>query len=199
MVVRLLRAILILPGTDLLLVPAVLLWSFHATAMRATPAGLGDPDAWLGLLPLACGLGVWTGRLFVGVGNGTPAPWDPPSRLAVDGPYRHVRNPMISGVLMMLGAAALLLGTWPIALWLLVFFAGNVIYFPLVEEKGLRQRFGAACDSYAENVPRWLPRLTPWRPASSSSRCVSSVSTFGHAPRAHPRLPPPAESPAPRR
>ena len=171
MVVRVLRAILVLPGTVLVLVPAVLLWSFHATALRATPAGLGEPRAWLGLVLLAfgLGLGVWTGRLFVRIGKGTPAPWDPPARLVVDGPYRHVRNPMISGVLMMLAAEALLLGSWPIAGWLLVFFAGNVIYFPLVEERGLRQRFGAAYDRYAENVPRWIPRLTPWRPPDQLS------------------------------
>jgi protein-S-isoprenylcysteine O-methyltransferase Ste14 len=171
MVVRLLRAILILPGTALVLVPIGLLWSFQATALRAVPAGPGDLRAWLGMLLLACGLGfaVWTVRLFVQVGRGTPAPWDPPQRLVVEGPYRHVRNPMISSALMMLAGEALLLGSWPIAVWLLVFFAGNALYFPLVEEKGLRQRFGAAYDHYAENVPRWLPRLTPWRPPDDGS------------------------------
>lgn len=76
---------------------------------------------------------------------------------------------MISGVLMMLAGEALLLGSWPIAAWLLVFFVGNAIYFPLVEEKGLRLRFGAAYDRYAANVPRWLPRLTPWRPPDERS------------------------------
>jgi len=171
MVVRLLRAILILPGTALLLVPAVLLWWFQATALRAVPAGPGEPRAWLGMLLLACGLGfaVWTVRLFVQVGRGTPAPWDPPRQLVIEGPYRYVRNPMISGALMMLAGEALLLGSWPIAVWLLVFFAGNALYFPLVEEKGLRQRFGAAYERYAENVPRWLPRLTPWRPLEDGS------------------------------
>jgi protein-S-isoprenylcysteine O-methyltransferase Ste14 len=171
MVSRLLRAILILPGTVLVLVPAVLLWSSASTALRAAPAGLGDPRACLGVLLLASGLGlgVWTGRLFVRVGKGTPAPWDPPARLVIEGPYRYVRNPMISGVLMMLAGEALLLGSWPIAAWLLVFFAGNAVYFPLVEEKGLRQRFGTAYDRYAENVPRWLPRLTSWRPPDERS------------------------------
>lgn len=166
---RLLRAVLILPGTVLVLVPALLVWSFQSTALRAAPAGLDDPRFWLGVLLLACGfaLGVWTGRLFVRVGRGTPAPWDPPARLVVEGPYRYVRNPMISGVLMMLAGEALLLGSWPIAAWLLVFFLGNAIYFPQIEEKGLRQRFGAAYDRYALNVPRRLPRLTPWRPPDS--------------------------------
>lgn len=168
---RMLLAILVLPTTVLVLVPAVLLWSFHSTALRAAPAGLGDPRGWLGVLLLACGfgLGVWTGRLFVRVGKGTPAPWDPPARLVVDGPYRYVRNPMISGVLIMLAGEALLLGSWPIAAWLLLFFVGNAIYFPVVEEKGLRQRFGIAYDRYAENVPRWLPRLTPWQPPDERS------------------------------
>jgi protein-S-isoprenylcysteine O-methyltransferase Ste14 len=171
MFIRMLRTVLILPGTVLVLVPAVLLWLFDATALRAKPAGIDDPRAWLGVLLLACGLGlgVWTGRLFVQVGRGTPAPWDPPERLVVEGPYRYVRNPMISGVLMMLAGEALLLGSWPIAIWLLVFFVGNATYFPLVEEKGLRQRFGTAYDRYAEHVPRWLPRLTSWRPPDDRS------------------------------
>lgn len=162
---RLLRAVLVLPGTVLVLVPAILVWSFAATTLHASPAALGNPRAWLGVALLACGLGlaVWTGRLFVRVGKGTPAPWDPPKRLVIEGPYRYVRNPMISSVLMMLAAEALLLSSWPIVAWLLVFFLGNALYFPMVEEKGLRQRFGAAYDRYAENVPRWLPRLTPWQ------------------------------------
>ena len=169
---RLLRAVLVLPGTVLVLVPAMLVWPFAGTALRASPADPDDPRAWLGLALLGCGLGlaVWTGRLFVRVGKGTPAPWDPPERLVIEGPYRYVRNPMISSVLMMLAAEALLLGSWPIAAWLLVFFLGNAIYFPMIEEKGLRQRFGAAYDRYAQNVPRWLPRLTPWRPPDERSQ-----------------------------
>ena len=41
---------------------------------------------------------VVTVKLFVTVGQGTLAPWDPTQRLVVVGVYRYVRNPMISGV-----------------------------------------------------------------------------------------------------
>lgn len=166
MPIRFLRAILILPGTVLVLIPGLLVWLTRGTALAAAPAGVVEWRAWLGSLLVAAGLalGIWTGRLFARVGLGTPAPWDPPQRLVIEGPYRHVRNPMISGVLLMLGGVALLLGSWPIAAWFAVFFTGNAIYFPLSEEKALRRRFGADYERYARHVPRWLPRLTPWRP-----------------------------------
>jgi protein-S-isoprenylcysteine O-methyltransferase Ste14 len=72
---------------------------------------------------------------------------------------------MITGVLLMLSAEALLLQSWPIAAWMMLFFIGNAIYFPLVEEKGLEKRFGNEYRDYKANVPRWIPRLRPWRQA----------------------------------
>ena len=32
------------------------------------------------------------------------------------------------------------------------------------EEPGLEKRFGAEYVEYKRNVPRWIPRLKPWRP-----------------------------------
>ena len=101
-------------------------------------------------------------RLFLHVGRGTPAPWDPPRRLVVQGPYRHVRNPMITSVIAMLLAETLLFASWPLAAWMVVFFAVNAVYFPLSEEKGLEKRFGEDYRIYRDNVPRWIPRLRPW-------------------------------------
>lgn len=97
-------------------------------------------------------------------GNGTPAPWDPPKKLVVRGPYRHVRNPMISGVVLLLLAESLWLQSWPIALWMMIFVIVNMIYFPLFEEKGLEERFGNDYRRYKAHVPRWVPRLRPWEP-----------------------------------
>jgi len=62
--------------------------------------------------------------------SGTPAPWAPPKNLVVSGPYCYVRNPMISGVLFVLGAECLLLGSWALALWLAMFFTANALLAP---------------------------------------------------------------------
>lgn len=162
---RLAVAILVLPGTALVLVPAVIVWLTHGTVLEAQPAAVDDIRFWLAAIAGGAGLflAVWTCRLFVTAGRGTPAPWDPPRNLVVRGPYRHVRNPMITAVLLLLAAEALLLRSWALAGWLLVFFGGNAVYFPLFEEKDLEQRFGEAYRRYRANVPRWLPRPSPWR------------------------------------
>ncbi len=161
---RLLRTILILPGTALVLVPGLIWWAVGAGGGAIAPASPRQAAFWLGLVAALAGLAlaVWTVRLFLVEGRGTPAPWDPPRKLVVRGPYRYLRNPMISGVLSMLAAEALMLRSWPLAAWMAVFFAANAVYFPLIEEKGLERRFGDDYRRYKANVPRWVPRLTPW-------------------------------------
>jgi protein-S-isoprenylcysteine O-methyltransferase Ste14 len=68
----------------------------------------------LGGLLCAAGLAmlVWTVSLFVRVGRGTLAPWDPTRRLVVAGPYTRVRNPMITGVFGVIAGEAIALGGW---------------------------------------------------------------------------------------
>ena len=78
------------------------------------------------------------------------------------GPYRFVRNPMISGVALMLAGQALLWGSWVITIWASLFVLINHVYFVLAEEPGLERRFGEPYRIYKANVPRWLPRMKPW-------------------------------------
>ena len=118
----------------------------------------------LGAALFVCGFALfgWCVSLFARVGQGTLAPWDPTQKLVAVGPYRHVRNPMISGVAAMLLGEALTFGSWLLALWFLAFVLVNHVYFAFSEEPGLERRFGASYLAYKANVPRWLPRLTPW-------------------------------------
>lgn len=158
------RAIALLPGVVTLLVPAALLaasgsevgWGLRGLA-AALPVLLG-----LALIGAGFALWLWTVRLFARVGKGTLAPWDPTQRLVVEGPYRHVRNPMIAAVLAVLAGEAALFGSPPLLIWFAAFFAANSIFFRLYEEPGLERRFGEDYRAYKANVPRWLPRRVPW-------------------------------------
>ena len=100
-------------------------------------------------------------RRFATEGEGTLAPWDPPRRLVVRGPYRYVRNPMISGVILILFGEALLILSRAHFMWALTFFAINAVYIPLFEEPQLAGRFGEDYEEYRRNVPRLVPRLRP--------------------------------------
>jgi protein-S-isoprenylcysteine O-methyltransferase Ste14 len=143
----------LLPGTVTVVIPALIVWLAGSNVQPVT--------AVIGALVVAAGIGLvaWTVTLFVRIGRGTLAPWSPTSELVVAGPYRVVRNPMITGVGTILAGEALFFRSWGIAIELAVFAAVNAIYFPLVEEPGLRRRFGADYEEYCARVPRWLPRV----------------------------------------
>jgi protein-S-isoprenylcysteine O-methyltransferase Ste14 len=155
----------ILPVTVLIIVPACILWG-----KRQNLLGWGLSPAWdiasivAGSLMTCCGLFllVWTISLFHKIGLGTLSPWSPTQRLVVAGPYRHVRNPMISGVLITLLGETLIFGSFGLLIWFALFFIINTAYFITSEEPGLEKRFGEDYRVYKRNVPRWIPRLKPW-------------------------------------
>jgi protein-S-isoprenylcysteine O-methyltransferase Ste14 len=163
-----LRTILLLPGMVTLAIPGTILWLTGTDTLglwRSFPAS----RVVLPILGVACvGLGlvlaISTIRLFVAVGEGTIAPWDPPQRLVVRGVYRHVRNPMITGLCLVLLGEAFLAASLPLLGLFALGVVINVIYIPLSEEPGLAKRFGDDYLTYRRNVPRWIPRLKPWQP-----------------------------------
>jgi protein-S-isoprenylcysteine O-methyltransferase Ste14 len=165
--VRQVLAIVLLPGTVVVPVPVLIL-----ARGRGPEIGWGLPDG-LAVVPfvagaflMAAGFALWlrSVRLFAQIGKGTLAPWDPTRRLVVVGPYRYVRNPMISGVLGVLIGEAALFGSPALAAWCGVFFVMNAVWFVVYEEPGLVDRFGDEYRGYKRNVPRWIPRRTPWSP-----------------------------------
>ena len=156
-------AILALPFVMLVLVPRWLLRGYAARDTRWPP---GEPWSMVlhaaGILVFAAGfaLFVWCLTLFIRVGRGTLAPWDPTKKLVAAGPYRFVRNPMITSVIAMLLGEALYLGSRVILGWVLTFFIINCVYFVLLEEPGLERRFGDDYLRYKSAVPRWFPRIS---------------------------------------
>jgi protein-S-isoprenylcysteine O-methyltransferase Ste14 len=163
MFVRQLLAVAILPFTMTVLIP----WWLARRAgvsLRLGGTVLELLIQVVGLFALGIGLVLFAGSLrqFVVRGRGTLAPWDPPKHLVVEGPYRYVRNPMISGVVFVLfGEAAILLSV-PHAQWALLFLVLNLIYIPLLEEPQLEARFGNEYREYCQHVSRILPRPRPW-------------------------------------
>ena len=163
MLLRHLLSIALLPFVVVVVVPRVLLERGSLDVATASTALLAAGRI-AGALAFAAGfaLFVWCVLLFARVGRGTLAPWDPTRRLVVVGPYRHVRNPMITAVGTMLAGEALYFESVPIGLWLLFFVAINHTYFLLLEEPGLVARFGEEYERYRAAVPRWLPRRRGW-------------------------------------
>ena len=102
--------------------------------------------------------------LFIRIGNGTLAPWNPTRKFVIAGPYRYVRNPMIIGVLIVLFGESVAILSFNIFLWALAFFIMNNIFFTLYEEPNLVKKFGKEYQEYKRKVSRWVPRLKPYSP-----------------------------------
>ncbi|HEX8990936.1 MAG TPA: isoprenylcysteine carboxylmethyltransferase family protein [Anaerolineales bacterium] len=150
---------LLLPITILIVVP----WLLDPHPKPASPVQLV-----IGLVIIGLGLYIMARTIlgFFEIGRGTLAPWDPPQNLVIAGMYAYVRNPMILGVITVVVGEALAVSSLPILGFAIFAFALNTVYFMFSEEPGLEKRFGEKYREYKRNVPRWIPRLTPWKPQS---------------------------------
>lgn len=121
----------------------------------------------LGLPIAGFGLGVylWTVWIFAFVGRGTPVPLDPPRTLVARGPYRIVRNPMAVGFVLIFVGEAIAFGSAGILVYAALLLLAIHLFIILVEEPGLKRRFGAPYAAYLESVPRWCPRVSALRPS----------------------------------
>lgn len=100
-------------------------------------------------------------------GLGTPAPVFPTRHLVVTGLYRYVRNPIYVSVVSAILGQGMIVGNIQLleyggVVWLL-FHLFVLIY----EEPTLRATFGSEYTAFCAEVPRWIPRFTPWRSQGS--------------------------------
>jgi protein-S-isoprenylcysteine O-methyltransferase Ste14 len=142
-------------GFLLIYLPArVLAWSGIVR-----PAAMEWPEiAGLAIGTAGAALALWCVSTFVVIGKGTPAPFDPPRRLVVRGPYRFVRNPMYMGGGLAIAGAALFYRSWPLLLYSAIFVVIAHLFVLLYEEPTLRRTFGPEYEAYCQHVRRWLPR-----------------------------------------
>ena len=106
----------------------------------------------------AAGL-VWCGWHFAVTGLGTPAPFDPPKKLVVRGPYRYVRNPMYFSVVTVLAGESLFFASWALVRYLVFCWVVVHLFVLLYEEPTLRGKFDADYEEYCRKVWRWVPRF----------------------------------------
>lgn len=133
-------------------------------------AGVARPGAFTwsqvaGALICAAGtlLALWCVGTFIFVGRGTPAPFDPPRRLVIRGPYCFVRNPMYIGAALALTGAALFYRSLPLLLYGCGLLAVSHLVVVFYEEPVLRKSFGTDFEQYCKRVRRWRPALKPIR------------------------------------
>ncbi len=137
----------------------------------ANQFGVVRPSDWAGLEFLGAGLVVagaalalWCILTFLFVGRGTPAPFDPPRRLVLRGPYRFVRNPMYLGAFLALVGAAVLYRSGWLGLYAAAFLLATHLFVLGYEEPALSRTFGQEYTAYRALVGRWLPRFSPGSP-----------------------------------
>ena len=143
-------------GLVLIYLPArVLSWSGIVR-----PAVIEAPQV-AGMVFGAVGAAValWCIFTFATIGRGTPAPFDPPRRLVIQGPYRFVRNPMYIGAGIALASAALCYESWPLLGYTGFFFLVTHLFVVWYEEPTLRRTFGPEYEAYCRGVRRWWPSL----------------------------------------
>jgi protein-S-isoprenylcysteine O-methyltransferase Ste14 len=109
---------------------------------------------------LGLSLAIWCVLAFGIFGRGTPAPFDPPRRLVVRGPYRFVRNPMYIGAIVGLAGASLFYESLALAGFTLLFATIVHLFVLFYEEPTLTRLFGADYAEYCRRIRRWSPRLT---------------------------------------
>ncbi len=122
------------------------------------PASIG-PGQLAGIAAVLAGgaLALWCVLAFAVVGRGTPAPFDPPRRLVVRGPYRYVRNPMYLGAGGALAGAGVYYASAALLAFTAVFLLVAHLFVLGYEERALGRRFGAEYEGYRRRVRRWLP------------------------------------------
>jgi protein-S-isoprenylcysteine O-methyltransferase Ste14 len=141
-------------------------WIPHAITGWRTESALGSlaPIRTIGatLIVVAGAALVECFARFAIVGRGVPAPVAPTTTLVVSGLYRHCRNPMYVAVVTAILGQAMVFGSASLLLYAAIVWLAFHLFVLAYEEPTLARQF-TNYGEYRQHVPRWLPRLRPWK------------------------------------
>lgn len=123
---------------------------------RIEPLLTFGPRPFTATLCLVAGIVLIAWSISWFVRGATPMePGKTPKTLLVKGPYRVNRNPVYTGLALILTAWALWLGALSALLTVPAFMAVIHIRFVRAEEDGLRRAFGREAEAYMARTRRW--------------------------------------------
>jgi protein-S-isoprenylcysteine O-methyltransferase Ste14 len=74
-----------------------------------------------------------------------------------------VRNPIYVAVVAIILGQAVLMGDWRLIVYGVLLWLFFHVFVVAYEEPTLEQTFGSEYEAFRAAVPRWIPRMTPWR------------------------------------
>ena len=111
------------------------------------------------ILVIGLFLMLWSILHFIKV-KGTPVPFNPPPKLVTAGPYSYIRNPMLSGVfILMFGFGILFRSISLVFIFTPLFILFNFLELKSIEEPELEKRLGKDYLEYKKSVPMFFPRF----------------------------------------
>ena len=111
------------------------------------------------ILTLGLFLMLWSILHFIRV-KGTPVPFNPPPKLVTTGPYSYIRNPMLSGVfILMFGLGILYRSISMFFIFTPLFILFNFLELKAIEEPELENRLGKDYSKYKKRVPMFFPKF----------------------------------------
>ena len=101
----------------------------------------------------------WSAFHFFKV-KGTPVPFNPPPQVVTTGPYRYARNPMLTGVFLVLfGIGFSINSLSTVLVFTPLYIVFKIWELKRIEEPELAQRLGEEYVEYRERTPMFIPGM----------------------------------------
>ena len=111
------------------------------------------------LIVVGIAVTAWSALHFLKV-QGTPVPFNPPPKVVNTGPYRYARNPMLTGIFLLLFGLGFSINSFSLVLFFTpLYVLINVWELKNIEEPELIERLGDEYVEYRRNTPMFIPRF----------------------------------------